>query len=73
MGYSRVFIETGLTFLNFLISSKFLNNLYVFKSSKKLNNNGFNFTKINLIKKFKLKNKVKVNLFNDMLYKIKIK
>ena len=73
MGYSRVFIETGLTFLNFLISNKFVNNLYVFKSSKKLNNNGFNFTKSNLIKRFKLKNKVKVNLFDDMLYKIKIK
>ena len=51
-----------------------INNLYVFKSSNKLFNKGKNSYK-NVIKKFKLnnKNKINVNLNGDELYKIRIK
>tara|TARA_Y100000768_G_scaffold382454_1_gene362805 strand:- start:3156 stop:4220 length:1065 start_codon:yes stop_codon:yes gene_type:complete len=42
IGYSRMLIESGLTFLNNLIKNKMLNNLFIFKSSKKLGRNGKN-------------------------------
>ena len=32
MGYARILIETGLTFLNTLIKNKLINDLYIFKS-----------------------------------------
>ena len=34
MGYSRVLVEAGLTFLNTLIKNKLINDLYMFKSNK---------------------------------------
>ena len=73
LGFSRLFVETGLNFLNFLLINKFINNLYVFKSPKMLRTNGKNFTRNNLIKKIILKKKIKVNLFGDNLYKVKLK
>jgi len=72
-GYSRIFVETGLTLLNFLILNNFLNNIYIFKSSKRLNKNGRNYSKPNIIKKINLKKPVNVNLFDDKLYKEKLK
>ena len=33
LNFSRIFIESGLTFINFLIKNKFLNNIYIFKSN----------------------------------------
>ena len=48
-------------------------NLYVFKSSIKLGKNGKNNASDRFLKKLKFKNKIKVNLNGDELYKIKIK
>ena len=42
MGYSRILIEAGLTFLNNLLKNKLINNLYIFKSDHKLGKNGKN-------------------------------
>ena len=72
-GYSRIFIESGLTFLNFLIKNKFLNNIYIFKSNNRLNKLGINYSNSNIIKKIILKNLINVNLFGDKLYKEKLK
>ena len=68
LNFSRVFIETGLTFINFLIRNKLLHNIYIFKSNSSLQRGGFNNASNNLIKKIKLKNKLKVNLDNDNVY-----
>ncbi len=72
-GYSRIFIESGLTFLNFLIKNKLLNNIYIFKSNNRLNKLGINYSNSNIIKKIILKNLINVNLFGDKLYKEKLK
>ncbi len=72
-GYSRIFVETGLTFINFLIKNKFLNNIYIFKSSNSLKKFGINYSNPNIIKKINLKNMINVNLFGDKLYKEKLK
>ena len=42
MGYGRILIEAGLTFLNNLLKDKLINNLYIFKSDNKLGKNGKN-------------------------------
>ena len=68
LNFSRVFIECGLTFINFLMSVKLLNNIYVFKTNFNLNNNGSNNSSTKLLKKIKLKNKLKVFLDNDNAY-----
>ena len=68
LGFSRVFIETGLTFINFLIINEFINNIYIFKTNINLKKNGLNNSSNKLIKKIKLKNKLKVNLDNDTVY-----
>ncbi len=71
--YSRILIETGLTFLNFLIKNNFLNNIYLFKSSLNLKKNGINYSNPELLKKIKLKNRISVNLLGDKFYKEKLK
>ena len=68
LGFSRVFVETGLTFINFLIVNKFINNIYIFKTNTNLLKNGLNNSSNKLIKKIKLKNKLKINLDNDTVY-----
>ena len=68
LNFSRIFIETGLTFINFLIKNKLLNNIFIFKSNLYLKKVGSNNASINLIKKIKLKNKLKVNLNNDQIF-----
>ena len=72
--YQRILIETGLKFLNFLLLKRFIFNLFIFKSGQKIGVNGYNNSYLNLIKKIKLRNKVriKVNLSGDSLYKIKL-
>ena len=65
---SRVFVETGLTFTNFLLKNKFINNIYIFKTNKNLRKNGFNNSSNKLLKKIKLKNRLKVFLENDNAY-----
>jgi len=71
--YSRIFFECGITLLNFLLYKRFLNNLYIFKSDKKLLSSGFNNSSSRLIRNIKLKRSIKVNLKGDNLYKIKFK
>ena len=71
LGYSRVFFECGLTFLNTLLNYKLLNNLYILQNKKKLGKNGFNNNHTKYLKKIRLKKKVKVNLNDDTLYQIK--
>ena len=73
LGFSRILLESGLNFLNFFLVEKFVQNLYIFKSNSNLNKNGINYANPNLLKKIKLKKKVKVNLFEDSLYKINLK
>ncbi len=72
LGKRRVLIETGLLFLNEFLRFKFLNNIFLFKSSQKLSKNGYNNTNIKYLKKFKLNNQVKVNLKEDKLFKVNI-
>tara|TARA_B100000586_G_scaffold262249_1_gene230274 strand:+ start:2234 stop:3328 length:1095 start_codon:yes stop_codon:yes gene_type:complete len=72
-GYSRIFLESGLTLLNFLIKNKFLNNIYIFRSNSSLKKFGINYSSSNIIKKINLKNIINVNLFGDKLYKEKLK
>ena len=69
LGYRRVFFETGLTFLNSLITYKLLDNLYVFKSNSMLKKNGFNNITSQYLKKIKLNNKITINLDDNNLYK----
>lgn len=73
--YSRFYVESGLTFLNFLLKKKIVNNLYVFKSKNKLKNNGIKTCNTSILKKIPLKknNMIKVNLLGDLLYKIGLK
>ena len=66
--YSRIFIESGLTFMNFLIQQRLIDNIYIFKTINNLRNNGYNNSSNNLLKKIKLKNKLKVNLDEDKVY-----
>ncbi len=71
--YNRILIETGLVFLNEVLKMKLVHNLYMFKSNSKLFSKGKNNTTNTIIKRYKLNNRIKVNLANDKLYKIKIK
>ena len=72
-GYSRIFIESGLTFINFLINNNFLNYIYIFKSKINLKKNGINYSSSKTLKKITLKNMIKVNLYDDKLYMEKLK
>ena len=71
-GFNRILIESGLNFLNVALKNRIISNLYIFKSSIKLGNNGLNNTSINFIKKFKKLERIKVNLGGDQIYKVKI-
>ena len=72
LGKSRVLIEAGMIFINKFIKYKLINDLYIFKSNKKLNTNGLNNSKVNYLKKYSFKNPVNVNLFEDQLFKMRI-
>ena len=67
MGYSRMFIETGLTFLQSLINNKIIDELFIFKSINKLGKKGKNNISINYLKKFSPK-LLTINLNGDKLY-----
>ena len=73
LGYGRVLIESGLVFLNRLFKFKLLDTLYLFRSNAFLKKKGYNNIKIDFIKKLKLNKKVKVNLEDEDLFKIKVK
>ena len=74
LGFNRILVESGVTFLNQLIKFSLIKNFYLFKSSTNLGLKGSNnslpldIKKINISKK----NKIKVNLRNDSLYRVKI-
>ena len=68
IGYSRLLIESGLTFLNYLLKYKLINELYIFKSSRKLRKNGKNNDTLSHLKKIKPK-LLTINLINDKLLK----
>ena len=72
LGFSRIFIETGLSFLNYLINNNFVNNIYIFKSNDKIKQSGLNYDSSYLIKKMKFNKKIKVNLLKDKLYKVNL-
>ena len=69
----RILLETGLVFLNRLFKFELIDNLYLFKSSALLANKGYNNINNNFIKRLKTKNKIRVNLEGDELFKIRIK
>ena len=73
LGFSRILLESGLKFLNFSLLAKFVDNLYIFKTTNNLNKDGINYTSSALLKKVSLRKKVKVNLFGDSLYKVNLK
>ena len=67
LGYSRIFLETGLIFLNTVIKNELINNLYLFKSNKNLRKTGKNNISPNFLKKIKFK-KISINLNDDKLF-----
>ena len=68
LGYARMLVETGLTFLNFLLRNKLVNDLYIFKSTTKLGNKGKNNSNIQILKNIS-KKQIMINLNGDKLYK----
>jgi diaminohydroxyphosphoribosylaminopyrimidine deaminase/5-amino-6-(5-phosphoribosylamino)uracil reductase len=74
LGFSRILVESGVTFLDQLFKHKLIKNFYLFKSSVNLGLKGYNNSKPVHLKKisFLKKNKIKVNLKDDSLYKVKI-
>ena len=68
MGYTRVLVEAGLTFLNNLIKNSLVNDLYIFKSNFNLKKNGKNNASIKYLKSI-LTKPISINLNNDKLYK----
>ncbi len=71
-GKRRILIESGLSFINSFIKFRFIHNLYVFKSSKNLNIYGSNNSSPKLIKKLRTNDKLKVNLGDDQLFKVRL-
>jgi diaminohydroxyphosphoribosylaminopyrimidine deaminase / 5-amino-6-(5-phosphoribosylamino)uracil reductase len=68
LGYSRIFVEAGLNFLNTLLRNKIIKDLYIFISGRKLGKNGKNNGSLKYFKKF-LTKKITINLNDDKLYK----
>jgi len=73
-GFNRILIESGVKYINEVLKNNLIRNFYLFKSSFNLKNNGKNNTKPNLIRKLKttIKNKVRINLNGDSLFKIRL-
>ena len=74
LGFNRILVESGITFLDQLLNYNLIKNFYLFKTSTNLGSNGLNnYNAVNLkgINTSK-KNKIKVNLKSDSLYKVKI-
>tara|TARA_B100000963_G_C22577059_1_gene648940 strand:- start:107 stop:1180 length:1074 start_codon:yes stop_codon:yes gene_type:complete len=68
LGYSRILVEAGLTFLNSLIKNKMIHDLYIFKNNQKLGKNGKNNDTSNYLKKINPK-LITANLNGDNLFK----
>ena len=69
IGYTRILIESGLTFLNYLIKNKMMNDLYIFKTNSNLGEKGKNNDTSAYLKK-KFSKQVTINLNDDKLFKI---
>ena len=69
IGYTRILVESGLTFLNFLIKNKMMNDLYIFKTNSNLGEKGKNNDTSAYLKK-KFSKQVTINLNDDKLFKI---
>ena len=67
LGYRRILIETGMTFLNYLLKIKTINDLYIFKSNKRLRKKGQNNDTLKFLKKY-ISKPVSINLNGDKLY-----
>jgi len=74
LGYNRILVEAGVTFLDQLIRNNFIKNFYLFKSATNLGVKGLNNFNSLYSKKinFSEKNRINVNLNEDSLYKVKI-
>ena len=68
MGYSRVLVESGLTFLNNLIKNRLIDDLYIFKTNYNLKKKGKNNATLKYLKNVSSK-QISINLGNDKLYK----
>ncbi len=68
IGYSRMLIESGLTFLNNLIKNRMVHDLYIFKSNKKLGKKGKNNDTTKYLKKVHPKI-ITINLNGENLFK----
>ena len=68
MGYSRILVEAGLTFLNTLIKNRLINDLYIFNANYNLKKKGQNNASLKYLKSIKSK-QMSINLNNDKLYK----
>lgn len=72
MNYTRILIESGVTFLSELINKRFINNVYLFKSDINLGKNGLKKAN-SIFRKVKVTNEIKVNLLGNKLFIGKIK
>jgi len=71
MGFSRIFLESGINLLNSFLKENLIDNLEVFKSNNLIGRYGSNKFKVNFsVKKIKIN---KVNLFGEMLLSYKLK
>ena len=68
MGYSRILVEAGLTFLNTLIKKRLINDLYIFNTNYNLKKNGRNNATTKYLKSISSKT-ISINLNNDKLCK----
>ena len=68
IGYSRMLVEAGLTFLNSLIKNQMIHDLYIFRSKKKLGKKGKNNSTTKYLKKIHPK-LLTINLNGDNLLK----
>ena len=68
IGYSRILVEAGLTFLNNLLKNGAIHDLYIFKSNNKLGKYGKNNDTKKYLKKISSK-LLKINLNGDKLFK----
>ena len=73
-GFSRILCESGSYTATSLLKNNLVNNIYVFMSQKILGKNGKNSFKRQISHlKMNKKNELKVNLFGDKLFKLRVK
>ena len=75
LGFSRVFLESGLKLTTNFLNQKLVDDFQLFISGKKIGKQGLNSFKRNMNLFLKRKNFIveKVNLFDDKLFIFKLK